>query len=567
MSSGRTNQKPARRGLALQFTGGDGAEIQRPDPKRAKPNIILIYADDLDFDEISPYNHVKFPSYTGAKKLGYYRPQNNGLFIQNDKPLPRGEQGYFNDPRMLTPNIDRLAKEGAVFERFYITTSICTPSRYSLLTGRYASRSPSFCETHKPCTHGNIQWNTFVSPEETNIAKALKNSGYTTAIVGKWHNFAPRAIAKDIPNNANPHDPEINARIKEAYKYGVRYLNKEIGFDHVDRIYFQNKEFLGVPDTMKAHNPEWITEGALNFIEKNTEKPFFLYLPITLPHGQYYSGALNENPLATPAGMLGKAPDTGTSRTDIIKRLQEKGIDERNATATWIDDGVGAVLKKIKELGIENNTVIIFTSDHQSRGKFTCYEGCRVPFIMRWPSKIKPGTRVNDICANIDVAATLIEIAGGQPPDDMVKDGRSFVPLLRKRRHTEWRDALMLECSNIRAVVTEKWKYIANRPPAGIRKKMEKEAMECASAGKKRRISWHGTENWHNDEEGVIYGADRDFPHYFDYDQLYNLENDIYEQKNLANEPEYSGILREMKKRLKDELKTLPHIFGEFKEK
>ena len=159
----------------------------------------------------------------------------------------------------------------------------------------------------------------------------------------------------------------------------------------------------------------------------------------------------------------------------------------------------------------------------------------------------------------------MIEIAGGQPPDDTVKDGRSFVPLLQKRRHTEWRDALMLECSNIRAVVMEKWKYIANRPPDHIRKKMENEAAECGRTGKKRRISWHGTGNWHKDEEGVIYGADRDFPHYFDYDQLYDLENDVYEQKNLANEPEYLGILDEMKRRLKDELKTLPHIFGEFK--
>ena len=120
-----------------------------------KPNIVFFYADDLDFDEIAPYDNTKFPCYTGARKLGHYRIQKDGWFVQNNRRLKRGEHGFYSDERMLTPNIEKLANEGAAFSRFYITSALCTPSRYSIFTGRYATRSPYFQSRYPAGTTGH----------------------------------------------------------------------------------------------------------------------------------------------------------------------------------------------------------------------------------------------------------------------------------------------------------------------------------------------------------------------------------------------------------------------------
>jgi arylsulfatase A-like enzyme len=533
--------------------------------KTTKPNIVLIFTDDMDFDEISPYDPEKFPSYSGAKMRGIYREQDDGWFVQNNRRLSRGEQGYFQDQRMLTPNIDNLAKEGVLFTRFYVTTSICTPSRYSLLTGRYATRSPSICKKFKPGTQAKLTWNSTLDASESSIIKELNKVGYTTGFVGKWHNGAPGAKAQNIPANADPNDDVIAKKIRDAYQRGVGHLKENIGFDFVERVYFQNKESLGVPDRMKVHNLEWITEGALKFIDQTRNRPFFLYMPLTIPHGQYYLDWIKDDPLATPAGMLDKETNVQPSRESIFKRLEAAGISKRNAMATWIDDSIAAVLKKLDELNLAENTIIIFLSDHQSRGKFTCYESCRVPCLIRWPGQIEPGNQIGEICSNIDIVPTLIELSGGSPPPDMMVDGKSILSLLTNKTNSKnWREALLLECGNTRAIVTQKWKYIANRPSAETKAKMAAEAKAKKNSEKKRRIDWSGRENWHLDEEGVVYGADRDFPHYFDEDQLYDLENDAFEQNNLIHDQRYTDVLEKIKNHMKRIIKTLPHTFGEF---
>ncbi len=491
----RTFLKTLGAGVYFAFNG-PFSSMGAAKPQR-KPNIIMIYADDLDFDELNLYDYHRFPSYTGAVELGIFKPQDIGKWNYKEK-------------RMLMPNIESLAREGAVFNRFYITTSVCTPSRYSLLTGRYASRSPGLFRFFPPGTQANIQWNTPLLAEETNVAKVLKANGYTAGIVGKWHNGAPGSRVIGLPKDADPGDPKNAAKIKVAYDHTIRYLRENLGFDFVERVYFGNKEKLGLPKSIGVHNLEWITEGALKFIDKFHNRPFFLYMALPIPHGQYSSSFLKENPLATPAGLLDKAPNVQPSRQSIAERLKKAGITRRNAMAAWMDDSVGAVLDKLKEKGIVDNTVVIFSSDHQSRGKYTCYEGCRVPFIIRWPNKIEPGTRIDPICANIDLTPTFIDMAGGTPPADMTLDGRSFLPLLLgKKKQTEWRDSLLLECSNIRAVVTEKWKYIANRPPSEVRSRMEEEARKCAKSGKRRRIGWDGRKNL---KKGVRFRSDVDFP-------------------------------------------------------
>jgi arylsulfatase A-like enzyme len=223
--------------------------------------------------------------------------------------------------------------------------------------------------------------------------------------------------------------------------------------------------------------------------------------------------------------------------------------------ATWMDDSVGAVLRALDGYGLARNTIVLFISDNPTRGKNTCYEGARVPALVRWPARVRPGARLHSLCANLDIGATLIEAAGGAAPADMRLDGRSFLAQLTGAPEPkDWRRHLLLEIHNSRAVVTRRWKYIANRVSPELAAKMRAEA----SGPGPRTAFWNGVgQNRFN--------ADADFPAYFDADQLYDLDADLYERRNLAAQPGPSEVLADMKKRLVELLAPLPHTFGEFR--
>lgn len=541
----------------FQMAGGAFAvrpAMGQPSAQAPRPNIIFIYADDLDFDEIGVYDPEKYPCYGGAHQAG----------------IPTRPRAWYEDPRMLTPNIDSLARDGVTFSRFYVSSAVCTPSRYSLMTGRYASRSRPFCRLFPPGTAGTIQWNTKLDPAESNIARELKRAGYATGIVGKWHlGVGSRdGRVKGVAEDADPFDAEVSKRIRATYERNLRYIQDNFGWDYAERIYVNNKEWLGLPTRMAVHNLEWITEGALEFIGRYHRQPFFLYMPLTLPHGKYNARMLRGDPRFTPAGVLAKAPEVMPPRESVFERVRKEGIDERNAVATWIDDAVGAVMRKLEELGVADNTLLIFASDHASRGKYTCYEAARIPCIARWPQRIRSPRQIDSICANVDLALTFLELAGATPPADMAQDGVSFASLLEGRSEPSGgRESLYLEISNIRGVVTQKWKYIANRPPAAAQRAIEEDALEAARTGRLRLVSLDGERNPHRGaaREGVRYGVLYDFPNYFHHDQLYDLENDVFEQRNLACDPSFRGVLSEMKDRLRDHMQDLPHTFGEFK--
>jgi arylsulfatase A-like enzyme len=338
---------------------------------------------------------------------------------------------------------------------------------------------------------------------------------------------------------------------------------RECGFDYVERINIGNTEEIH-PKAIRFQNMEWHTEGALEFLDKFGKQPFFLYFPTPVPHGNYAPKVFQtRDPLATTAGMLDKAPTPQPSREDVLARLRAAAIDERHAMGTWQDDSVGAILRKLEELGVADNTMVIHISDHQSRGKYTCYEGARVPAAIRWPGKIRAGTRIDALCANIDIHATLIEAAGGAVPGDL-GDGRSLLPLLlgSGQPPADWRDSLFLEISNIRAVVTKDWKFIANRTTGKIRDAIEADVRAAAAENRPRRVGWEGSPDPKG--KGVRYASDRAFPAYFDPDQLYDLRSDWLEQRNLASDPAHAGQLAKMKDLLRTYLARLPHSFGEF---
>lgn len=473
-----------------------------------KPNIIIIYTDDQDFSQIGCYGH-----------------------------------------NVLTPNIDSLASDGIKFSRYYATSPVCTPSRYSVLTGRYAGRSPHIQSLYETNSPSFLRWNSFVSKGELTITHLLKKSGYTTGMVGKWH------LGQDLPEKeleyADPEDSVISKKLKKNYKSMQSYVKQYGGFDYVESVYGNNLHAINIPQTLQYHNQDWVTEGAVNFIEQNQSTPFFLYMATTIPHGPSPLESMKADPRITPSGILEKAPDVQPSREDVFSRIKAAGLPENTAPLTWLDDGIGAVLNKLKEHHLENNTLVILASDHGTkRGKMSCYESAaNTPCLMRWPSKIKPGTTCDDIVANIDFVPTILDVCNINPATYYKMDGLSLKELLLHSKSID-RESLYLEVVFQRAVVTKEWKYIATRFPLEVQKKITKENRKQftieGKMGKDR------------------YGNDKNFPAYYDDDQLYNIKNDKRELNNLAYIKKYSVKLENMQKMMSEYVQDLPHTFGEF---
>lgn len=537
-----------------------------------KPNIVFILTDDLDFDEISVYDAESFPSYTGAWKAGKYEGPDQDSYHKDVHWMKQGERPYFPNPVQWTPHLERLAKEGMVFERFYTTTSVCTPSRYSMLTGRLASGNPALVSSTPTDEPLNVLWNSPLAPNEPNIAKEMKTLGYRTGFFGKWHNSVYRVGERrpyteertvfGVELKDDSRDPTVLQKIKAGYADAVTHLTRNIGFDKAGGLFTGNKDRIGLPLALQAHNLEWIASNALEFLREERKQPFCLYLWLTLPHRQNSAAENNEDPLASPAGWLLERPAGFPDRDSLKAQLIEQGGSLQNFASTWIDACVGAILDELDRLGLAQNTLVVFTSDHQSRGKNTCYEGSRSPMIMRWPGVISPGSKNPEICASTDLVPTLLDAAGSPSPTENT-DGKSLLPMLRAESPARLHQSILLESGYSRAVVTKDWKYIANRPPPFVVAKMEADKERSRRGGTPRIVGWDGINNGEA-KWGVWFGSSIDFPDYFDTDQLYNLGTDPFEQDNLAGDPKASDTLVEMKALLEAHLSSQSHPFGEF---
>ncbi|MHC4122786.1 MAG: sulfatase family protein [Planctomycetota bacterium] len=482
-----------------------------------KPNIILIYSDDQPLKNVGCY---------GGK--------------------------------VLSPHIDSLARNGIMFNNFYISSAVCSPSRFSILTGKYASRAKSIQRKFPTGGPVNIGWESHVYGEKYTIGHILQAAGYRTGMVGKWMQGQKRL--KRFKADVDPNDPETKEIMQRNYDNLIQSV-KSCGFDYAASAYTTNVGYPYrdddgyLPKPMRHHNMEWVTKGTLDFIEQNKNKPFFLYMPTTLIHSPHPKLSIKSDPRYTPAGILDKAPDVQPSRTSVLERVKKAGLNENSVGVTWLDDGVGAVLKKLDQLDIADNTIVIFASDNGVRGKFSCYDaGARMPFIIRWPAVIKKASTCNKLVSNVDIVPTLLEICGVKPPQDLLLDGQSFSAILTGKKYK--RDSLFLEITTERAVVTDDGlKYIAVRYLPEIQEKVNK--------GEKFSHWCKPT-----DSEGRMehtYKAEKHYPAYFDQDQLYDLNTDPHEQHNLAGLPQYQKKLKKMKKFLKQYCENLPHTFGEFK--
>ncbi|MBB5032546.1 sulfatase family protein [Prosthecobacter vanneervenii] len=307
--------------------------------------------------------------------------------------LGYGDLGCYGHPKIKTPNLDRMAAEGARFTQFNCPAPFCAPTRSALMTGRYPFRCGM---TANPAPDGGPEADALHLPEkETTLAQVLKSAGYATGMVGKWHlGHKPGFLPTE--------------RGFDEY-YGIPYSN-----DMRPVQVLEGTQIIEYP-VVQATLTRRYTERALGFIERSKGQPFLLYLAEAMPH----------KPLAVSEAFYKKS-EAG---------LYGDAVEE-------LDWSVGQVLAKLKELGLDENTLVLFTSDNGAwfggscgvlRGmKSAQWEGgYRVPMIARWPGQIPAGRMCDQLAITMDLFATVLEATGAMMPDDRVLDGRSLMPVLK----------------------------------------------------------------------------------------------------------------------------------------
>ncbi len=345
-----------------------------------------------------------------------------------------GDVGVYGSPNIKTPNLDRMAQEGVKFTSFY-AAPFCGPSRAALMTGCYPPRV-SLAFNHTPGAK------TGINPDEITIAELLKTQGYATMIIGKWHlgdapEFRPIRHGFDhwygLPysNDMWPYHPKMPPRPNEDERMKAARARAALTGYAGQGTYFPPGGGFPQPlalmrdDEVLALNPDQTrftsdyTNEALKFITANKDRPFFLYLPHSMPHVPLFRSKRFEG--VSLRGLYG----------DVVQEL---------------DWSVGQILAKLKELGLDEDTLVFFTSDNGPwlqygidggsagplrAGKGTCYEGgMRVPAIARWPGKIPAGLVTTEVAANMDLYPTLAKLAGAKLPTDRIIDGRDIFPLM-----------------------------------------------------------------------------------------------------------------------------------------
>jgi arylsulfatase A-like enzyme len=409
-----------------------------PESKPSRPNIIVILADDVGV----------------------------------------GDAGCYGATKIQTPHIDRLAAEGVRFVNGSASAAVCTPTRYSILTGQYAWRS-SIPGVKNGVTNGITP---LVIPTDMATApKLLQQAGYRTAVIGKWHlGFGTTKPDYNAELKPGPLEigfdeffgiPATNDRIPTVLVRDHRV----VGLDPADPIqvsydkeeskqlglssWAAGRERIGWGKGGKsawwkdADIAETHTAEVLKFLERNKDKPFFLYFA---PH------------------------DVHAPKIPQIRFAGVSGLGERADMLLGLDDAIGQVLHQLDQLGLAKDTLIIFSSDngayvndeqgHRPTGPFrgvksTSWEGgTRVPFIVRWPARIQPGV-AKDLVSTLDVPATVVAAAGLPLPNDALPDSYNFLPFLLGEKETPTltpkRDSLILQCGGGHlSIRSGSWKLI-----------------------------------------------------------------------------------------------------------
>lgn len=376
-----------------------------------------------------------------------------------------GDLSFYGQKTLSTPIIDKMATEGMHFTNMYTGSTVCAPSRASLMTGLHTGHTS---------VRGNLP-EQLLGDDELTLAKVFKNAGYKTGAIGKW----------GIGHPPPPDDPK-----KKGFDYFYGYLNMwhahnlypEFIYENGVKVPLKNKTSLvdgknpwadspegtGVAEVREEYVHNLLDEKGLNFIEQNKDNKFFLYMAYNVPHANNEAGPFKGD---------------GMEVSDYYEFAEKDWPKPEKGFAAMIrniDNSVGMILKKVADLGLDENTMIIFCSDngpHQEgnhvmeffnsnreyRGmKRDFYDGgVRTPFIVRWPDTIKAGTKSEQTFAFWDLLPTFAELIGQQKPE--ITDGISFYPTLLGKKQTEKHDYLyweFFELGGRQAILKGKWKAI-----------------------------------------------------------------------------------------------------------
>ncbi len=431
-------------------------------------------------------------------KIPNSRPRNIIFVLTDDHRFDA--LGFLNTQTFVqTPNLDRLAKNGAYLPNAFVTTALCSPSRASILTGLYA---------HK---HRVVDNNNPVSKDLVFYAQYLQKVGYQTAMIGKWH------------MGGEFDDPQRGFNYWVSFKGQGSYLPEKNGFN-----------VNGKKVVQKGYITDELTDYAMEFLQnRKKDKPFMLYLSHKGVHADFVPAQRDKDrfkdhtfkpPVSMAIGSQKDAPMWLQNQRNSWHGVEypyhsQLDIGEYykrySETLLGVDNSVGRVLDYLEKEGLLESTLVVYMGDngfmfgeHGLIDKRTAYEtSMRVPMLAHCPDLIKPGTVVKEVVANIDIAPTFLEVAGLKSPAYM--DGKSFLPFL-KGQTQPWRTGLLYEYY---------WERNFPQTPT----------MHALRTDRYKYIHYHGI---------------------WDTDELYDLQEDPHEMNNLANQKEHLPTVKKLNKEL-----------------
>jgi len=408
------------------------------------------------------------------------RPPNIVLIVSDDQGYR--DLGCFGSKEAKTPRLDRLAKQGVIGTSFYVSWPACTPSRGSLLTGRYPQRNGLYDmirndradDGHR---YGKAEY--AVSPErllgmdtrEIMIARVLKRRGYATGVFGKWDGGQ---LKRFLPLQ--------------------RGFDSFYGFVNTGIDYFTHERY-GVPSMVRDNTPTTEDKGmyctdlfrreALKFIDRYRDRPFFLYVPFNAPHGASSLDPKIRGAAQAPEKYKKMYPQLKDSFTQGRRYGKPALVPSRGkrrleylASITCMDDAIGAILDRLDRYQLADNTLVVFFSDNGGSGsadnaplrgrKATMWEGgLRVPFIARFPGRIPPGTKSGEFLSSLELFPTFAALAGAKLPTGVVYDGYDMLPVLAgkaKSRRTE----MFWQRRGDKAARVGRYKWVASARGGGL---------------------------------------------------------------------------------------------------